>query len=694
MGSYTPGTPLVVSFDSSTVYSIEPRITYSSPNFAIGLATVTTQAPGTQYVALAVGNGNIVALPNANTTLSIRFSGSTAWVTGTLPSSGTWSDIAYGNHYWVIISSGGTSIPGSRVLFSNSNLATWKTSFLPSIANWSKVAYGNGRFVAITNNSATVAYSTNYGSTWLSGTGLANTTWSSLAYGGGRFVAIATGSATASYSANGATWTTTSLPRSADWTSVSYGNGRFVAVSSTSGKAAYSLDGITWESSLYDVNGTSMAYGNGVFVAVNNNSVAVFVSEDGIVWKTRETFLKNIGAIDFSFNPVGLGEFITVGGQQDATTLSAGARTKARAVVQAGVIQEINEWETGSNYVTAPVISVDDSNATVAVDVSMLRGNGVLSNPTFVNRGSGYNSNTTTININGAGYADQFQTGLSLVVKNLTKLPRAGDNLTFAGDDWVYKVTDAIALDGSVAPNVMARIFLSPELTVGTSPANDVAVTIRTQYSQCRLTNHDFLNIGFGNFEQSNYPRQPIDTLLSPENETIETNFGRVFYSSTDQDGNFRVGKLFAVEQATGIVTLSASQFGLEGLTELKLGGVSVGNNSVIITQFSVDQTFVANSNQIVPTQKAIKGYLTARLSQGGSNTFTGQLVAGTVLVGGPNRISSTVPEGQLGSRVTMPTVVKIGGVGNGGDEGYGAWDGDGMALAFFMKSLNRPIEE
>ena len=37
------------------------------------------------------------------------------------------------------------------------------------------------------------------------------------------------------------------------------------------------------------------------------------------------------------------------------------------------------------------------------------------------------------------------------------------------------------------------------------------------------------------------------------------TNGGRVFYTSTDQDGNFRVGELFEVEQSTGIVTLNAS---------------------------------------------------------------------------------------------------------------------------------------
>ena len=31
------------------------------------------------------------------------------------------------------------------------------------------------------------------------------------------------------------------------------------------------------------------------------------------------------------------------------------------------------------------------------------------------------------------------------------------------------------------------------------------------------------------------------------------------YSQSTDQDGNFRVGELFKVEQSTGIVTISAS---------------------------------------------------------------------------------------------------------------------------------------
>ena len=47
--------------------------------------------------------------------------------------------------------------------------------------------------------------------------------------------------------------------------------------------------------------------------------------------------------------------------------------------------------------------------------------------------------------------------------------------------------------------------------------------------------------------------------------------------TSTDQDGNFRVGDLFTVEQATGIATLNADAFSISGLQELQLGSVELG---------------------------------------------------------------------------------------------------------------------
>ena len=114
-----------------------------------------------------------------------------------------------------------------------------------------------------------------------------------------------------------------------------------------------------------------------------------------------------------------------------------------------------------------------------------------------------------------------------------------------------------------------------------------------------------------------------------------------MFYTSTDQDGNFRVGELFQVEQARGVVTISASQFNLTGLEEISLGGIQVGGSAVVIREFSKEDTFAANSNNIVPTQKAIKSYIESRISGGGSNASTNTLIAGQIQITGTT-ISTT----------------------------------------------------
>lgn len=238
---------------------------------------------------------------------------------------------------------------------------------------------------------------------------------------------------------------------------------------------------------------------------------------------------------------------------------------------------------------------------------------------------------------------------------------------------------------GTTAPNIEANVQVSPEITTANSPAQDVLVSIRTKYSQVRLTGHDYLNIGYGTQAEANYPNLPTETGLEPQNQQVEVNYGRVFYTSTDQDGNFLVGGLFGVQQATGIVTLSASQFGLSGLNTLSLGGIAVGGSSVIITQFSTDGTFTANSDSILSTQRAIKTYLTARLSQGGSNTFTGQLIAGTVLVGGPNLIASSIPNGTTGSNVKVLNVMNFCGTATN-PRTDSLVDGNMVAQNFFYK--------
>jgi len=680
-------TPDVSVFDSTTVYSIEPSITFNRPGFSQIESVLSTQAFGTSYVAVAAGHNKFIAIPSQDSTISISTDG-VSWAASALPLSASWKDIAFGNHYWVIISSGGTAIPGSKVLFSNSDLATAKTAYLPSIASWKSVSYGNGVFVAIATSSSAAAYSTNFGATWTSATLPFSTSWTSVTYGKGIFVAIASGGTSAAYSINnGVNWIPSSLSSVSAWSSVKFGNGRFVAVSATaSTQPCYSFDGITWFQSPYAISADTIAYGNGVFVALNSiGSTTGYTSENGKAWSQQLVSINPVTSLGFGFSNNGVASFISTSNSFNGSRISAGTAAKGRIVVSLdNSISSIKLWEPGANYVSSPIISILDPNATVSATIFPRLGNGVLGNPSFINSGSGYSTSSTIITIRGSGYADDFQRSSTLVCKSLSSLPSPGDSLAIFGNSKTYKVTSTQLLEGTVAPNIKAIISLSPSLTSSTAPTHLTAVTIRTKYSQARLTNHDFLNIGYGNQQESNYPKLPSETELTPSNEIVESQNGRVFYSATDQDGNFRVGNLFAVEQATGIVTLSASQFGLNGLNQLKLGGILIGGREVVITQFSTDQTFAANSNSIIPTQKAIKSYLTARLSQGGSNTFTGQLIAGTTSIGGPDKLGSTIQEDNVGSHIKIPVKVNVHGSANG------LIDGDAMALSYFMQSLNR----
>ena len=473
------------------------------------------------------------------------------------------------------------------------------------------------------------------------------------------------------------------------YTDVAFGNNKFVAVQGlttgiTGVRAAYSFNGVNWFQSLIYIAATSLSYGQGVFVGVNSGSTTAYASEHGIYWKTRTLTYGSISAIKFGYTNNNIGVFATLTGtgqsSGNATVIYEGSRAQGRSTVNSGVISGLNVWETGSNYTAAPAVNLIDYNVSINATITARIGNGALGNPTFINRGTGYSTTSTVVTITGNGYADTYQTGLNLIVNNLGTVPLVGSNLSIAGNDQVYKITNATAVYGTTAPFIEAVIQVSPEMTTTLSPANGTAIQLRQLYSQCRVTNHDFLLVGTGNRATANYPYTDITTAKINQ-QAVETNQGHIFYSSTDENGNFSVGGLFGVQQATGTVTLSATQFGLTGLQTLSLGGIAVGNASVVVTQFSTDNTFSANSDAIVPTQRAVKSYLTGRLSQGGANTYTGNFIAGTVSIGGPNFVKSTVANGAVGSSIKMANKVYITGKGV---------DGNMAALDFFMRNATK----
>ena len=251
------------------------------------------------------------------------------------------------------------------------------------------------------------------------------------------------------------------------------------------------------------------------------------------------------------------------------------------------------------------------------------------------------------------GFRDSFQSGKFIQVENLSDLPRAGANIEFGHRPGVYyKLVATVSQLGTQTP-YSALLQLSPNVTAQYAPEHGETLSIRIRYSQNRLTGHDFLDIGTGNFSSTNYPGTPNQNPI-PANETVEGGGGRVFFTSTDQDGNFRVGDLFNVEQATGIASLNADAFNISGLQELQLGDLALGGSSASINEFSTDGTMAANSDAIVPTQRAIRTYIASQIGGGASSLNVNLITAGLVVITG-NTISTS-----NNSKITISSVANF----------------------------------
>ena len=215
--------------------------------------------------------------------------------------------------------------------------------------------------------------------------------------------------------------------------------------------------------------------------------------------------------------------------------------------------------------------------------------------------------------------------------------------------------------------DLTATFQINPSMSTLLAPPQGTLITTRLKYSQVRLTGHDFLYIGTGNQTQTNYP-YVIAANAIQANQELNTGGGRTFFTSTDQDGNFNVGNLFGVQQSTGTATLNASAFNLAGLQSLTLGAVSLGVGSATITQFSTDPYFTANSDNVLPTQKAIKAYITAQIGGGSSSLNVNTITSGQIYIAN-NTISNT-----SGNQIYVSSKMLF----------TGGIDGAPVALAFF----------
>lgn len=144
---------------------------------------------------------------------------------------------------------------------------------------------------------------------------------------------------------------------------------------------------------------------------------------------------------------------------------------------------------------------------------------------------------------------------------------------------------------------------------------------ITTNISTTRATGHDFLNIGTGGYNTSNFPGnifgEPVESKVdtssavdsngtNPKAEVQEKSKGRVFFASTNQDGFFRVGRFFTVDQGTGTVSFNAS------IVLSNIDGLGF-KRGVAISEFSNDSS-MPDLGDAVPTSSAVRAYISRRL--------------------------------------------------------------------------------
>jgi hypothetical protein len=475
---------------------------------------------------------------------------------------------------------------------------------------------------------------------------------------GGNWTSV-TGAGAAASSPDGINWTPRTLSN-ASWNALTFGN--------TNTSFTGTISGTT-------LTVTSTPSGSGIITGAVLNGVGVIAGtritanltgtqfSSSSTWTVSANHTTSTGSTTItSAAPTWV---VIANNSTSALSIPNFTRAEARAVVTSGQISSFRIYEPGSGYTTPPTVTLGDPNATSAATFTVRTGIGVLGNPTFSNRGTSYTSATT--NVSGSGYADIFQNSQYINVSGMNAIPTLGSNVQFAGNSSYYKLVTVSSQTGTPG-NYSATLQISPEMSIPLAPVHGVAITMRILYSQTRLTGHDFLSIGTGPIATTNYPNTPSQAA-NAANETVEGGGGRVFYTSTDQDGNFNVGDLFTVQQSTGIATLNANAFNLSGLQTLQLGSVTLGSSNTSISQFSTDATFSANSDTIVPTQKAIRAYVASQIGGGNSSVNVNTLVAGTIEITG-SQIRNT-----LGTQINIKNKANF-------TQGI---DGSPLALNYFL---------
>lgn len=251
------------SIDNMNV--VPPSFSVVSQPLSVGTSTILC-SNGTLVVALFAGTASG----------SVSADG-VLWTSISLPVTGTWISMAYGNGIFLAIDS------GSNNLITSPDGVNWTVGQTP-LTIGQAVAFGNGHFAIVQANYALMC-TTADGVNFTTGNLPSAASWGYIAYAGvsGVWMVIAPNSTSSATSTNGLTWTALAMTTSDSWAGLASNGTGFVTITyDASGVVNSSANGTSWVAEAWDADYyQAIGYGNGVYMGVASNSGDVETSANG-----------------------------------------------------------------------------------------------------------------------------------------------------------------------------------------------------------------------------------------------------------------------------------------------------------------------------------------------------------------------------------------------------------------------------
>ena len=186
---------------------------------------------------------------------------------------------------------------------------------------------------------------------------------------------------------------------------------------------------------------------------------------------------------------------------------------------------------------------------TICCDIGFLVESGAtcsISNSNCAFGNFGLKANGIAIVDGAVGVTDGVdQAGTQIVIGGLQSRPVVNDVVSFDEGVTYYKIVDSTELISQTSTVTLDRAVEAP--VADETPIQFYAISV------INASGHTFEFVGTGTDILTATPR--LGGIPIQENEVVEVDGGEVYYTSTDQRGDFRVGNDFVINEADGTIT-------------------------------------------------------------------------------------------------------------------------------------------